>query len=282
MSAALKFRPNYKRSTEWLPVAGINVHAAAQRPFDEKWARYIADNLDPDALGFPAVARVPNGKAGMTYYAVDGQHRIGGVRLALGDDQLIECEIIDAISIEQAAKIFRQRNKTRGVRAIDQFLAGITAKDAECVQINDIVTSLGIVIDRNARDGTVSAVGALVKVYRGDKAQGTGKNALALKRTLGTALNAWGRTGEAMNGQVIEGLGAVVLRYGDTLDFDALEKKLRQFKGGALGLLGAARGLRESFGGSVANCVAHQIVILYNRGRGKHQLRDWNRGKGEE
>lgn len=279
MSAAHKLNPTYKSKLEWLPISALTVDERIQRPVDRAWVKRIADNFDPDALGYPIVVEIPDGRNGVRFLIVDGQHRVEGVKAALGDDQQIECEVVRGVGIQQAAKIFGLRNTVRPVKAVDRFLVGVTQGDPECVAINDIVKSLGLSINRTTFDGSVSAVAALSKVYRGDKSKGTGKNALALKRTIGTALNAWGRTGEAMNGQILEGLGAVVLRYGDVLDFEALEKKLRQHKGGALGLLGAARGLQDSFRGSIANCVAHQVVIVYNQGRRKHQLEDWHRAK---
>lgn len=282
MSAARKLVPSYKSKVEWLPIRSIDVDLRIQRPIDRGWVKRLADQFDPDAFGFPVVVSVPDGKQGVRYFVVDGQHRLEAAKLALGDDQSVECEVVHGVTLQQAAKIFGQRNSVRLVKAVDRFLVGVTQGDEECVAINQITTSLGLVIDRQSVAGRVSAVAALQRVYRGDKSKGTGRNALALKRTLGTALNAWGRTAEAMNGQILDGLGSVVLRYGDVIDFEALERKLRQFKGGALGLLGAARGLKDSFGGSVANCVAHQIVILYNRGRVKHPLQDWNRAKEED
>lgn len=279
MSAARRLNPSYKNKVEWVEVKTIETDPRIQRPLNEGWVNREAERFDPDALGFPVVVEIPDSKGGIRRYVVDGQHRVALVRKALGDDQMMECEVIRGITLAQAAKIFRLRNTARKPTAVQSFLIGVTEGHEECVAINNIVHNVGLSIDRNPRDGTVAAVASLQKIFRGDKAKGTGKNSLALKRTLGTALNSWGRSGEAMNGHILEGLGMVVLRYGDTIDFDALEKKLRQFKGGALGLLGAARGLKDSFGGSVANCVAHQIVIVYNRGRGKHGLEDWNRGK---
>lgn len=283
MSAAHKIAPSYKSKLEWLPVSAIEVDARIQRPIDRAWVTKLADNLDPDApSGFPSLSRSRMARAATGTFYVDGQHRGAAVKQRLGDNQLLECEVIHGVTLQQAAKIFGQRNTQRPVKAVDRFLVGITQCDDECVAINSIVTSLGLTVSRGSQDGGIPAVAALQRIYRGDKFHGTRKNSLALKRTIVTALRAWGRTADAMNGAVIEGLGLVVLRYGDTLDFDALERKLRQFKGGALGLLGSARGLRESFGGSVANCVAHQVVLVYNRGRAKHQLGDWNRAKAEE
>jgi hypothetical protein len=281
VSAQPKLRPEYQSRVEWLRVSDLDVEELAQRPLDVKWAKEIGDALNPDLIGFPAVCAIPT-KTGERYHVADGQHRVKAVALALGDDQMIQCEVIRGISLQQAAAIFRGRNRTRSVKPIDKFLVGITAGDDECLKIGAIVEGLGLKVARGSNDGAITAVVALQWVYRGEKSRGNGKNEIALKRTLNTMMQAWGKGADVWHGDVIRGLGAVVLRHGDVLEYDGLENRLRQFKGGALGLIGAARAIREGFGGSIANGVATRLIREYNKGRKQaNKLPEWMRGQDD-
>ena len=56
MATKTKAKPN--RLIEWLPVRALEISwEAAQRAFNERWARSIADNFDPDLLGVIDVTR---------------------------------------------------------------------------------------------------------------------------------------------------------------------------------------------------------------------------------
>lgn len=282
MSAVRKLHPEYESRLQWLRAADILTHELAQRPLDLRWAKQIAEKLDPDQIGFPCVCAIPDATGTERYYAADGQHRIKAVMLALGDEQLVQCEVIRGVSLQQAAKIFRGRNTVRAVKTVDRFLVGLTAGDPECQEIAAIVQSFGLKVSRAVGDGNVSSVVSLQWIYRGEKSRGTGRNVIPLKRTLETATQAWGKTAEAMNGDVLKGLGAVILRHGDVLDYDALVHRLRQFKGGAAGLLGVGRGAREWAAGSVANGVAAVIVREYDKGRKpSNRLGAWLRGQDD-
>lgn len=272
-----KVLPAYRSTMEWLPVAKIEVESSAQRSFDESWARKLASNIDPDKLGKPAVVGMNshgNGGRGERFIVVDGQHRVAAVRMSLGVDQLIECEVIRGVSLARAAEIYRGRNSMRLPRSIDFFLAGITAENAECVAINGIVSSLKLAIGRTTTGSMLSAVGALQSIYRDEQTLGVRAPNLLL-RTLELSIAAWGRKGESFIGDILRGLSVVLARYGGALDPEVLERKLRAYRGGALGLLGQARMIKAGLGGAPYICVARAVVQAYNSGRHKHLLPEW-------
>ena len=103
-------------------------------------------------------------------------------------------------------------------------------------------------------------VTALKKVYGFD-----GGKALAL--TLETVVAAWGRTEAAVDGKIIEGVGLVHCHYNGAIDLAALSKKLAKYPGGASGLLGDAKGLRQFRHASLPRCVAETVIETYNVGR---------------
>jgi hypothetical protein len=274
MSAVHKMATSFTSGVEWLDADSLEVTPEAQRKFDPAWAARLARDFDPDAVGVPCVAEIKQGKT-VKRYILDGQHRVHALREALGAGQMIQCEVIRAVTLQRAARIFVLRNTQRSVRAIDVFVNNVRGGEPESVAINRIVESFGLRVDDSKTDTSVKCVSALQRIYRGDAARGMGKNELTLKRALTTALQAWGRSRDSMNGDVLYGIGLVILKHGDTLEFEALERKLAQFPKGPVGLIGKARGSRETMGGSLAQNMASVIVREYNKGRRKHQLPEW-------
>lgn len=234
-----------------------------------------AGATSPDKLGFPLVA-VLEERGRERYVVVDGQHRVAAVRQALGEDQQIQCEVIRGCTIAEAAELFCGRNESRKPRPLDQFLVGVTAKRPENLAIVSVVENLGLRIRNGGADGSISAVSALIGIYRGDHALPEKERGATLRRTLLVAMNAWGGGYETFNGDVLRGLGAVLARYGLMVDDDSLQKKLASLAGGALGLLGKGRTYRTAMGGSMMQNVARAVVTVYNAGRRSHQLPDWD------
>lgn len=268
-----KVRTEYKSRIEWLPAKDVDVKEGAQRPFDANHAARIAKEFDPDALGFPFVVAIETRTGAERFYAIDGQHRIAAVRTYLGEDQQIQCEVVRGIDIPRAAQLFLARNARRGVRPIDAFLVGVTAREPKHLAITAILADLGLrVADGGANDGTVSAVTTLLRLYDMDADTRRGE---LLRRVLTLALAAWGRGSDSFAGDLLHGLALVLVRHGDQLEPEALERKLRSYTGGALGLIGKARSWRETVGGSTAQCVARAVIAAYNGGRTKHRLPQW-------
>lgn len=265
-----KVRTPDQRTREWVAVSQTELPPGAQRSFDTKWASSIAAHFDPGQLGYPLVALIPNRGGRERFWIIDGQHRIAAVKEALGKEQLVECEVLRDITLERAAELFRGRNHTRNVRPVDKFIAGVTAKDPECVAINDTVTSLGLrIVPANTEKGQISAVTALTKVHRLDPENGL------LKQTLGMALGAWGRDPDSFNGEVIHGLGLVLHRYNGELETSVLEKRLAACPGGSLGVLGRGREARKVFANTLSTGIAFAIVRLYNTRRRGKALPEW-------
>lgn len=267
-----KVRTTYQSRIEWIPVARTELPPGAQRKYDDAWATKIAADFDPDKLGKPLIAAIPGRGGQERFWIIDGQHRIAAVKKALGEDQSVECEVIRGITIDRVAEIFRGRNTTRPVSALDKFMAGVTAKNEECVAINNAVTGLGLRIAGTGDPGTISAVIALGKIQRLDKSMPRGA---LLRRVLSLALECWGRAPESFNGHILTGLALVLDRHRDEIEMDVFDKKLKSCPGGALGLVGRARKLKEALGRDMNNCMARAIVSFYNAGRSKNRLPEW-------
>jgi hypothetical protein len=262
-------------TTEWIFMRDIYVDPSYQRPLEEARVEAMARDFDPDAVGLPFVVEIRQKNGKVKYAIIDGQHRIGSARKCFGDDQMIKCEIIRNISVARAAALFEKRNKMKKPRLIDRFIALETAKDEETMEILAIVRGLGLNVHRTRGDNIVQAVGALQKVYRGERMRGTGKNPNALRRTLEICQEAWGPSPDAFNENIVLGIGMVLNRHADAINTDELLRKLKSYPGGALRLLGNARGLRAIDGGSIAHTVAAIVVKTYSKGKRGKGLPPW-------
>lgn len=120
----------------WVSVRLIMVPTEYQRPYDEKWARHIADNWDLEKFDKPLLTP----RVGGMYAVVKGQHRIGAVRLKFGEDAEVLCDVQAMRSLEAEAKRFL-------VEAIDskrlstghQIKAGITAGNPVAEQLVAVI-----------------------------------------------------------------------------------------------------------------------------------------------
>lgn len=231
----------------------------------------FSSQFDVDQLGYIVVNRRADGK----WYIVDGQHRTELMRAVGWGDQRIQAELFEGLSQQEEAELFNARNDRRAVRKFDHFRISVTAGDARATDITNIVASVGLVITDQQTDGSVTAVDKLEKIYEGGGITSAREGRAALARTLTAIKQAWGTSPAGFNGALLHGLGLVQLRYNGAIDQKALATKLAPVKGGAPGLLGNARALREMSGRPVHHCVASIVVDIYNKGRRAGKLDDW-------
>jgi len=256
-------------------VSELNIDLAAQRKLSMPWVKAHIDDFDVDQLGYIVVNRRADGK----WYVLDGQHRVELMRAVGWGDQLIHAELFDGLTQQEEAELFNARNDRRAVRKFDHFRISVTAGDKRATDITSIVASVGLTITDQQMDGGVTAVDKLEKIYEGGGIASSHEGRSALARTLTTIKKAWGTSPAGFNGALLHGLGLVQLRYNGAIDQKALATKLGPIKGGAPGLLGNARALREMSGRPVHHCVASIIVDIYNKGRRTEKLDDWETHK---
>lgn len=252
-------------------VSDLNIDHSAQRKLSMPWVKDHVEQFDVDQLGYIVVNLRDDGK----WYVVDGQHRVELMRAVGWGDQLIQAELFKGLTQREEAVLFNARNDRRAVRKFDHFRISVTAGDERACDITHIVASCGLSITDQQTDGGITAVDKLEKVYEGASITSLREGRPALARTLTTIKNAWGTSPAGFNGALLYGIGLVQLRYNGAIDQKALAAKLAPVKGGAPGLLGNARALREMSGRPVHHCVASIVVDIYNKGRRVGKLDDW-------
>lgn len=235
----------------WLSVRELLPHPKVQRTFSEAWAKEIADTLDPDKIDIIAVVRDRG-----HYYVVDGQHRVAAVKMALGEDQRVQCQVFDDADTAKAADVFLGRNSRLGVRSIDKFLQRVNRGDDAPKAISGILKRYGLNISLKRGTNVVQATAACEAVYR--------KNPATFEHTIGVLHQAWGGEPDAYNGELLRGVGAALV-WNPDIDHANLSERLATTTPTAV--LAKASVLRDTQAMSKTNATADVVIGLYNRGR---------------
>lgn len=242
---------------KWIPVGHIStIWAQAQRGLNERKIEEIAANFDPDAFG-TLVVTLPNGN-GM-YHAVDGQHRAEIVRRLWGDKENVPCMVVAAKNPAEAADIWLKINDARSKpQPMDRFRVAVTAGHADEVAVDDLIRGLGYRLGMSGEDGTISAVGAAVTVYRKH-------GAAVLKDALLVIQGTWGKSRDSVHQNILQGYADALAKHGKNIDRKRLvDRVAKQYTPARL--IGAAKTAREMFRGTVTSNVSRVLVNTYNHG----------------
>ena len=243
---------------EWVPVGKISViWAQAQRPYNEKHAREIADNFDPEMFGTLSLT-LPNGDG--IYHAIDGRHRKSAIEMmGWGTDQKVPCEIFHASDPARAAKLFDKINSARKTpQPIDLFKVRVTAGDEAEVAVNKIVMVNGLRVASSQTERSIACVAALVAIYRSCGGE-------VLDETLKIVLATWGPDRHALVAPIIRGYAEFVAEHRNHFNVVRLRDNIaKKFTPGRF--VGAAKTAREIDGSTIPNAVKRLLEANYNKG----------------
>jgi hypothetical protein len=239
----------------------MKVSPLAQRELNQARVDRLANSFDLEQLGTPTV----NLREGH-WYIIDGQHRVSAlIQIGYGDQQ-IQCWTYRGLTDIEEAEKFLKLNDILTVGAFAKFKVSVQAGRAEECEIDRIVRSCGLRVSQDKKDGSVSAVNTLRRVYRRGGPP-------SLTRALCIIRDSYGDPG--LEASVIDGLGLLCHRYNGDLSDERATKALAGAMGGVNALLGKAEFLRRQTGNPKAHCVAAAAVELINAGRGGRKLPSW-------
>jgi uncharacterized protein DUF6551 len=235
-----------------------------QRSYNKHQAEEYAANFDFDKLGFPIL----NLRDGI-YWILDGQHRIGALKLVgLGNEELM-CEVYENLTDAEMAEIFLGRDDRRRIDPFAKFLVACTAQRARETEVRRMVETNGLKISRQKEDRCIGAVSSLLKVY--DSA-----GSIVLGQTLRTIRDAYDADSKAFDGLIIEALGLAFNRYNGRLLEKELIVHLSAMTHGVRGLINRAEAQRLKTGHQKVQCLAAVIVEAYNKhATPRHRVLSW-------
>ena len=258
-------------SLRWVPIVDLKIDPQAQRSLRTHWVKSHVPDFDAEQLGYIVVNKRSDGGL----YVIDGQHRVELLREVGWGDQQVQCECFEGLTQAQEAELFLSRNDGIQVRTFDKFRVAVTAGKEIETDIDRIVNHQGLSISDQSNEGNITAVASLRKVYGGAGIASPKEGPAALARTLKVIQRAWGKSPSTFNGEILAGMGMVQLSYNGKLNQEDLAEKLAPFPGGAPGVLGKARAIRDMRGRPISHCVASVIVDTYNKGRRNGKVQDW-------
>lgn len=244
----------------------INVDGDVQRPLDMARVERIVAAFNQAALGVVVLSHRADG----TYHCIDGQHRVAA-QMVIDDSVAMDALVWTGLTTAQEAAMFRLLNNARPVGVLDRFRVRVAEGDPKATSITNALASHGWMVQASKLDGAFAAVAAVEQVW--DRA---GDTASELVSTMIEMLTkAWGHNAHGVRGEIIAGLGAVLIRYRGEVDMAKLTHELSQYPGGALALIGRAKALKELRGGKVSDAMAEHMVSLVNKGRRLNRLAAW-------
>jgi hypothetical protein len=253
--------PETAARLEWVSVASMRVCAQAQREVRTAWVDKLVAEFDPEQLGILTV----NERDGHTYL-IDGQHRKLMLDKLGYSDQKVMCRVYSGLTEEQEAEMFLRLNHVLTVSSFEKFKVAITAGRKAESEIAQTVAQLGLRLSLSPAPGTVRCTSTLLIVHRLG-------GPLLLGRVLAIIRDAFGDPG--LEAPVIQGLAALLHRYGSRIDDAVLMDKLTSVRGGVGGVTNKAEVLKRATGKPLWQCVAATGVELLNSGRGGKKLPDW-------
>jgi len=239
-------------------LSSLAVDPDVQRNLDNRRVDKMVSDFNEEALGVITVSHRGHG----VFFIVDGQHRSAAARLVKGDDWRIQARVFEGLTLEEEAAMFRILNNTAKVGALDLFRVRVIEGEKIAVYIDEMLNRHKFKVGANL----FAAVAAAERIYTRDP--------MALERTLAVIARAWGHDGAATDGRVVEGLGLVFARYGDSVDADSLGERLAKASDAA-SLIGRAHTYRDIIKRSVPQCIAEIIVETYNKQRSTRALPPW-------
>lgn len=255
---------------ESISVEKLTVDPSVQRSVDKLRVGRIAKDYQPAALGTITVSRREDGVC----HVIDGQHRVMATIEAGHGDQEVTCLVYTGLTRAEEAAMFRRLNNTRTVLPVDKFRVRVVEGDPVAVTLNKILNQHGWTVMTSKAPGTFAAVTALEGVY-GGKLNGEGDVELICDELISIITESWGHDADGVRGEIVGGLGALLLRYNTRVDLSKLVAELGKYPSGPRGLVGKAKGLRDYRGGKLPDAVAEIAVELLNKGRRTNKLPDW-------
>lgn len=235
---------------------------------DEKRARRYAAEWDMDKVGTITVSRRPDGRT----ITIDGAHRATAAKI-LGVE-FLPAIVHSGLSRTQEASMFGGLNDFARPSAVSRFLARVDEHEPRACDIKRIVDAHGWRVESFQRDGNLTAIAAVERVYRDAGAtKSRGAHPDVLDWSLDVATSAWGHDKDAANGAILLGLAQLFGRFGSDVDTKKLVSEMSQSRPKII--IGHARALRDAMGGTLNAHVAKVLVGLHNKKRRTNLLPEW-------
>lgn len=248
---------------QWVRLDQMKVNPLAQRALDNGWANKLADEFNPDLMGFIHLSHRDG-----WYYIIDGQHRVKAALMFLGDSsQQVQCHVYEGLTNEQEAQLFLELNNTKKQSPMGKYKVALNGPAHNYPDEHDverICRSHDLRIGLGKACEEIGCITAMLAVYR---KHGPGSFSFAMR----VIRDSYGYDG--FKRQTISALALIKDRYGDRID----EKKLveRLSRTGIVELNRSAKSMKEATGNPADQCYAHSMIQFYNQRNAQSRVDPW-------
>lgn len=214
--------PNYSAKVE---CSQLSIHALISSQgyqkdkLDYRIVNRIVKNFDPHRLGTLQVSQ-RKGK----YYVYDGQHRLSALLTLFPDaDFYVWCEIHHDLTYQKEAKLFSVQNDDKSaLTAYHKFNGMLEAKDPAAIEINNILTGLGLRLVNGSAGSCHNAVKCVRVISNLHKRHSLYDFSSILELVKST----WNGIPESLDGRIIGGVGLFYDTYKDEIEGKRFIKSL--------------------------------------------------------
>lgn len=267
---SLDIPPDIERqllAVEMIPVDQLVVNHKYQRDYDQTRVNRMAKEWNWNACGTLAVSLRSggvtrgSGKARNVYSVIDGQQRLGSIRI-LGFKEA-PCRIYIDLTEKQEAELYELLNAAKQPTFNDLFKSRVSRNEDEAAAINAAVTSVGWELDPERKHKTarhIQSMQEMVKMFN------LGRAALIMD-TLRFINDVW--PGEIINHQamILAGVSRFLHLYGKEVDIRSMKDKMK--RAGQLKMTQMAFQYAAARGGISGKGLIFQeaMLNLYNQNR---------------
>lgn len=255
---------------------------------ESRLARVEANGgFNPDFVGTPELALNDSPAfpdvAEDALILIDGHHRKTLWERANGNrgGEDVICRVNEGLTRQQIEQRWLAVQDTRTHHINELFVHRVAAREPQAVAMNKIIEDAGYRVpsyqpSKNVKD-VIRGANAVEWVYNGGRSrEGAKFHPRVLNRTLQGLRLMYPNDTSATKSNLIKGLGAFHLRYGEAVDLDRLHKHLPAKYRKADQVLDASENVNEGLGWSVPESIGYVIRLAYNGKRGtKANLPEW-------
>lgn len=249
---------------DWVPVDSLFSDPRYQRTVDQRRVTKMAAEFDPDALGVIYVSDRGNGQ----YAVMDGFHRVALMRYLGWGDQKMPAYVYHGLTVKEEAEIFTRTQKDRrGLHPHDLFRSEVAAGRSEAVALNEIFNEVGLKVSTSPGPSNIRALATARRVHiiGGDE---------VARRSFKILIKAWEHHPDAINGDVLNGVGLLLLADGDMIDDKHLAMRLSDHTPAQLvNKMHAVKDVIE--GMAPAGAMAYVLTGVYNTRRRSKRLAEF-------
>lgn len=211
---------------------------------------------------------------------IDGHHRRELAKRANGSaPKEVICKIHRGLTRTEIEQRFLALNDARMHHVNELFVHRVASGDRAAVEMNKIIEAAGFVVHPYSGGqvcNAISGANAVEWVYTGGKRRGAKVYPRALTRTLEGIRAMWPSDINHGKSNLIKGIGAFHLRYGDLVDVDVLHRNVKTKYPTVSSLLNQAAIYKDALQVQVPHAMGYTITKAYNfRKHGKNSLPEW-------